>query len=360
MKNILHFSVHNHVKAGIRNQLSDELASLSSAELQDAWTIKLFTHSMIDADYCLSIPEYRPAVVFKYLNYIRLRRKAYEWLKENENLFDAIVLRYNSADVFQYQSVEYLSKYFTIHHTMEKEEAQTRPHIYGIVEPLLERLSARKVLEGAAGIIGVTPEIVDYELSRISSDKPSYCHPNGVSYNQCELANDCRKGKLKLLFVASVDAPWHGLDVLLEKMSNVDEEYELHIVGATKMDQKYRDPRFVYHGQQDRSYIANLEALCDLGLSSFALYRKGMTQACTLKVRDHLAKGIPVYSGHTDSGLPSDFPYYVEGAADPEKILDCARNFRNVERSTVRDEARQYIDKEILLKKLHAWLSEHC
>ena len=34
------------------------------------------------------------------------------------------------------------------------------------------------------------------------------------------------------------------------------------------------------------------------------MYRNGLTDGCTLKVREILAMGLPIFSGHKDTALP--------------------------------------------------------
>jgi hypothetical protein len=81
-----------------------------------------------------------------------------------------------------------------------------------------------------------------------------------------------------------------------------------------------------------------------------------MTQACTLKVREYLAAGIPVYAGHLDSALPPDFPFYVCGRPDWAIAVAVARRFRNAAREDVVSASRRHIDKSLLLHRLHGQL----
>jgi hypothetical protein len=89
-----------------------------------------------------------------------------------------------------------------------------------------------------------------------------------------------------------------------------------------------------------------------VGLSSFDLASKGMTEACTLKVRDFLRLGLPVYAGHRDSALPNHFNYFVQGMPNWPDILSFARSMRAARRAEVVAAARPWIDKTILLERL--------
>jgi hypothetical protein len=150
---------------------------------------------------------------------------------------------------------------------------------------------------------------------------------------------------------------WHGLEELLESLKGNEVDGVLHVVGVLPRHLvRTASHRVVYHGPLSQVEIRTLYASTWLGLSSFRLDVKGMTQACTLKVRDYLAAGIPVLAGHEDSGLPLDFPYFVRSSCDWSKAVATAHKFRATARAAVVDAARNHIDKTVLLKRLHSQL----
>ena len=82
------------------------------------------------------------------------------------------------------------------------------------------------------------------------------------------------------------------------------------------------------------------------------MYRVGLTDGCTLKVREMLAMGLPVFSGHKDTALPKDFPYYFSEGGNIEDIIKFSIKVANVTRQEVRDASFRYIDKSICFKLL--------
>jgi len=46
-------------------------------------------------------------------------------------------------------------------------------------------------------------------------------------------------------------------------------------------------------------------------LGTFGLYRKGMDEACPLKVREYLACGLPVIGAYRDTDIPDEADYYL-------------------------------------------------
>ncbi len=86
--------------------------------------------------------------------------------------------------------------------------------------------------------------------------------------------------------------------------------------------------KIILHGKLSQNELAAVASSCDIGLASFGFSRIGMEEGCTLKVREYLAEGIPVYSGHRDAGLPVDFPYYKIGPANMDTIINHALKMR--------------------------------
>lgn len=357
MKKVLHFNIFKTIPKGVLNQIIDEQTAVEEINKHVHWDIKLFSHDTATYPFQESVvSSLQFAVVKDLANYMMLRKEAYDWLASQAISYDAILLRYRPGDIFAYLKSKRFGRYFTIHHTMEVPEAKTRKFPLNLIEAGLERYLGYKVLERSSGIIGVTPEIIDYELSRLTIPKPTFCHPNGIDLQRYQSARDRREGIPKLLLVASVQAPWHGIDLLVAELNSISENFKLHILGNITSNPIGFDKRIVYHGVKDDNYIMELASECDVGLSSFALFRKNMREACPLKVRQYLSMGLPVYSGHKDSGLPDDFPYYINGCLNAESLLEYARNMRMVNRETVRSAAYPYIDKRILMRKLISWI----
>ena len=97
---------------------------------------------------------------------------------------------------------------------------------------------------------------------------------------------------------------------------------------------------------------------CDIGIDSFALNRKQLSEAAALKVREYFAFGLPIYSAYKDTAIPLTFKYYKVDDVDIRKMVAFARQMKEVSRQEVRDKSEEYISKEILLKKLYDELEE--
>jgi hypothetical protein len=140
-----------------------------------------------------------------------------------------------------------------------------------------------------------------------------------------------------------------------------DQPFLAHIVGRVDgvgLREIANDRRFIAHGPLNRRQISELVESSWIGLSSFALDRNLMMQACTLKVREYLSYGLPVYSGHDDI-FREDFVYYKSGICSIDSILQAARQAIAWSRREVALEARPYIDKRALLEKLYGEIAAH-
>jgi hypothetical protein len=268
-------------------------------------------------------------------------------------------LRYEFHDPFQWGFVRHSSRpiYF-VHHTLEVPEMFSSHTLIGAARGIADSLFGPPTLRAATGVIGVTDEIAQYEYQRMGRRKLRVAtFPNGIEYAD-GVVEDSRGGSPNLLYVAGTFAVWHGLDLLLKALRASQEDVMLHLVGElTEQDRRLaeQDNRIRLHGSMPRASIREIAALCDIGLSSFAMYRKHMRQACSLKVRDYLTMGLPVYGGDEDV-FPVEFPYFVNGPADMCAITTYAKSMRSTARSVVAGAARPFIEKGQLMARLMSFL----
>lgn len=290
----------------------------------------------------------------KLLAWIKLRRNYHRWLLQQQDRFDIFLLRYYVHDPFQLAFVRRCKKpvYF-VHHTLEVPELALPGGVSGLVRANLETLLGRPTLTKAAGLIGVTQEIVDYELARAGCpNKPTYVYPNGIVFKELQVEDRRSADVPELLFVANF-APWHGLDILLKNIAQSKEPFVLHLVGKIpdELMALTQDPRIKVHGHLNQQQIQQLSAQCWVGLSSFALFRKKMKQACPLKVREYLMLGLPVYGDYIDV-FPPNAPYFEAAGKKIGEILKFARSVRAISKPDVAFSSEKYINKLSLLDAL--------
>jgi len=344
----LHAAVSMNPSAGVVRQMADE--ARAAIDLGLDWEIWLSQAADLGPNLARWPAPLRYTVlrVRFYLRLVRLARQGHR-----------ILLRHSLGDPFLFLASFFLGDYFTVHHTLEESELATLDFSFARLQLVFERLLGRRVVARARGIVCLTPEIARHEISRVPDrrDRQVLIYPNGILYPADPGEPIDRRGdRPELVFVASYFYDWHGLEALLDSMASSREDGLLHLVGllpdAARLKAK-ADPRVRIHGELVPSQLDPLVSLSWLGLSSFNLSSKGMTEACTLKVREYLRAGVPVYAGHRDSALPVNFEYFRQGPPQWRAILDYASTMRTVRRATVALSARPLIDKRVLLGRLY-------
>ena len=361
---ILHTAMMKKFSLGIAEQMQSELNA--AQELNASFTVKIFSPNQhINKGYCSLFHLISLNKTGKIFSWIEFRVKYYSWLLSQEDGVDCFLLRYSAYDPLQYFFIKKTKKpVYLIHHTKEHDELRSMGLI-GNCYYLIDKIFGDMSIKSAKGIIGVTEEIIDYEKSRINdSEKPSILYPNGIEVLDT-LLEDSRSNLIpEFIFVASYFYSWHGLDILLNEMENSKEKFVLHLVGEVSQEDLIyakKDNRIVLHGKLNNLEIEELSSRCWLGLGSFALYRKKMTQGSTLKVREYLNNGLPVYSGHKDS-FPNSFSFYKFDELNITSLIEFSKTVRKVSKQEVRSESTPYISKknclENLIRDLHTCLAE--
>lgn len=356
---ILHSALMVSAPLGILNQMSWEQEAADKLGLP--WKSILYCqYSHLESSIILSPASTSTFSKQGIRSWLNLRLNYYQWLAETQRHFDLILLRHSPADPLQLKFMRrYGKKTILVHHTKEIEEIRASKTLKSLIKSSAEKYFGSSCLKSAKGIIGVTPEIAQYETSRTNpsdQNKVTLIYPNGIFYDGNRLEpKDTRTDTPELLFIASHFSPWHGLDLLLHQTTQSSDKFILHVVGELEEKERAlaeKEPRVRLHGSLGHDEIRLLISRCWLGLSSFALHRKSMRQACTLKVREYLANGLPVYAGHDDV-FSSNFPYYRQGPPEINSILAYAHEMRSVERLTIRNSSGPLISKESLLNNLY-------
>jgi hypothetical protein len=350
---VLHVGQFRSAAPGVAAQMLQEQLAAERAGLP--WTSHLFVPKGCTSNaVCVeaaALPDEKQ----------KFKREFFQWLGGAVENFDLVLLRHSLFSLGQARFLESCSiPVYLVHHTLEVPELLSDGGFKAWARAVAEGFFGRMSLRRSHGVVGVTPEILSYEVSRAGKHLPTLLYPNGVNYREADDLLDTRHGRIpELVFIASEFVPWHGLDLLLDSCDSCGATFILHLIGRLSDEQLARaalDKRVVVHGMCSKETIQSRLGAAWVGLSSFALHRKGMKQACTLKVREYLQAGVPVFAGHEDV-FPRDFPFYHSGSADMSTILEYARSVRSASRKTVCSESRTHIDKQTLVTNLYLELS---
>ncbi|CCQ10300.1 hypothetical protein PALB_11650 [Pseudoalteromonas luteoviolacea B = ATCC 29581] len=144
------------------------------------------------------------------------------------------------------------------------------------------------------GVVSVTSELFDLEYK--GKTIPNVTITNSVNLeNYRPLKSVDANAKTSLCFLGSPNQAWHGLDII-EKLAKALPDYHFHIIG----DKGSNTNNVTYHGFLNKDAYNTILATCHIAIGTLALHRKGMTQACPLKVREYLLAGFPVILGYDD------------------------------------------------------------
>ena len=160
---------------------------------------------------------------------------------------------------------------------------------------LYNRLTRRRVLGRAAGLVFVTGE-----LSRAASfaglGGRRTVIGNGVDLGRYPEQPPARTDRPTLVFVGSPGQPWQGVDKVL-RLATRRPGWQFELVGPTE---RPATSNVRWHGTVPRETAVRLMGEADVGIGTLALHRKAMEEASALKLREYLAVGLPVIYGNED------------------------------------------------------------
>ena len=351
IKKILHMTGVRELGSGQRQQLLYE--SQAAKKLLDVQWDTIAYHSGESIEFF----EKKIPGMFDFL----IIRNFYFWvmLLKHSKAYDVVLFRHINFDIFALIFAPFIKNKLGVHHAKEVEELLlVRKGWKGKIASKVEKYVGKFAIKYSRGIVGVTKEIALYEKNRIRNiNKPVYIYPNGIDFTQQQVIDDKRiANENNIFFMCSYFSEWHGLDLLLQSLKNikVEQNFYIHLVGNLTHEQikmikenPYKDNIIIYGNLNQKNYIEVAEK-CDIGLASLALFRQNLKEASTLKVREMLAMGLPVYSTHKDASLYNDFRFFI---CKEEFCFRDVINFCNINKSISRNEVRETVRERI--EKIH-------
>jgi len=244
---------------------------------------------------------------------------------------DAILWRYNVTyvpGIFNPKKIYPDVKFISEHQTKEIEELRMTLPGY-MLSPIIKR-NAQRVFQNIDAVIGVTSEIRDYELEIMGRDLPALVLTNSIDVERYPLRehNKYKYDVLRMLFVGSHTAGWHGLDRLLAGMATYrgDPLLELHIAGnvsstTRKLIRLLNVSEQVFnHGYQSGKDLDLLYDNADIAIGTLAIHRKNLKSGSTLKVREYMARGIPFIISYRDEDLSEGLPFFLKLPANDDPV----------------------------------------
>lgn len=360
---VLHFSLVRKISSGQLKQLQWEKAA--GKELGNWNTLVYHAFPSID-DTVKQIPWPFRSIFLRGL---------FAWyvIWREHKKYDFVLIRHMPFDIYSVLFSWLIDNRVTVHHSKEVSELRLiREGWKGKLASVIEDKVGGALLKRNKAILGVTGEIAEYEVGRTGLNIPSFIYPNGISYSDVAVLSDNRDKKVcNVFFMCGKFSRWHGLDIVLNavmkhKPLNSEKPIVLHLVGDLLSDQIVTIESNTFlanvckvYGQANAEQYTEILSACDVGLGSFALFRKDLQEAATLKVREMLACGVPVISGHKDTGLADDFPFYqdVGTALDFNSLYDSYKVEKKYQRADVRQASKKYINKKDKMEDVIQFLS---
>lgn len=354
---IVHLTVVRQLNQGQTKQLRYEYDASKTLKGCD-WKTIAYHNGPLTESYMRRIP-----APFRAL----FLRNLWGWLValNLSRSHDFIMMRHMTFDPFALIFAPLIPNRASVHHAKEVEELRlVRKGWMGRAASWLERVSGRFSVRRTQVVLGVTQEIAEYERDLHAPGKSIGVYPNGVDVTQIPILDDKRDpGSINAAFVCGTFSAWHGLDKLIAAVDVYQQKpgdlpLHIHLIGELS-DMQVSEIRatedrkrfFKHHGiLREVEYRAILEK-CDIGFSSLAMERQNLNEGSTLKVREMLAMGLPIYSGHIDLALPEDEDF-VEMTQHPSlsEIQLFGKSAKGISRSAVRLESQVRIEKRAAMQ----------
>lgn len=197
--------------------------------------------------------------------------------------------------------------------TDDESEARLR---LGMVRHHVYRWAGRAALRAADGIVCVSRSVGE-QLRRQGHDV--LVLGNGIDMERFRIAPAPSNESPRLIFLGSSGCVWHGVDKL-SALATAYPRWRFDIIGLERAEVGNLPENVVCHGfLREAAYRAVLEQ-ADTALGTLALHRKNMSETSSLKVREYLAAGVPVISGHPDPDFPTQVPFVLELPNTPDNI----------------------------------------
>jgi len=179
--------------------------------------------------------------------------------------------------------------------------------LQGPLRCLYNRIFRSRILNPASGFVVVTSE-----LERLVglSGKPVVVIGNGIDLTRYSCLPPSTEPTYNLVFLGTPGQAWHGLEVIT-LIAAAFPSWLFHVVGYSALPGF--PPNVIFYGYLREGEYEEILRRADVGLGTFGLEKKSMTESSSLKVREYLARGLPVITGSRDTDFPggAEFLLYV-------------------------------------------------
>ncbi|MBI3220368.1 MAG: glycosyltransferase [Bacteroidetes bacterium] len=203
-----------------------------------------------------------------------------------------------------------------------------------------ERVFGKMVRSRSSGIIGVTPEIANYQSKLAGGKIPTTSISNGINVERVAKHRDLKFDgrELTIVLLAGSQAQWHGVDILLRSLSKVTGDCLINCFLAGQITEQQKEyalklPNVTVLPGQFGEDLDRLMDQCHIGIGTLGFESSFLTQACPLKVREYWARGIPFVIAYEDADLINNAemqPFFLrlevkDGLIDVNEVISFAK-----------------------------------
>lgn len=192
---------------------------------------------------------------------------------------------------------------------------------------------------------------------------------NGIDVDAEKMVQGCLKDSVIRLGTVAFLNKSHGYERWIKGLAkyyqgNFNIIVEIHIIGDgaalsyyKKFVRRYQMENYViFYGKKEGKELDEIYNNIDIALGAFGAYKERIFRASSLKIREYLAKGLPVISGCKEDVFEDvpGFPYYLEMRNDDSIInIDDVLHFydkiyhNGISRQDVRNEIRNFAKEKV-------------
>lgn len=291
--------------------------------------------------------------------------KMYRYLKDKR--YDWVYNRYGLMDTFYYRVLKRLRR----NGARILVELPTYPYVGEKPEGLLYQIMYWWDDMYTPRLHKIIDRLLTYTQDTEIWSMPTIRIMNGIDLSQVTPAVRTERcdDTIHLLAVALMQ-PYQGYERILYGLKRYYEHggkrnIIFHMVGDGSekamyeriVEQNSLQEHVLFYGRKTGRELDEIYNLCDIGMCSFGYYKVHASLSSQLKIRDYLAKGLPIVAGvDTDVFQIMEKNYYLQlpndsSSIDVDMVVDFYdRIYGTNERQTVADNIRKMSEKYISME----------
>lgn len=218
-------------------------------------------------------------------------------------------------------------------------------------------------LHRSSGFITVTDEICNLDIKKYGHKYITIPNSIDLTYYSVLKRNHLTEEVPNLFFLGTPGQTWHGIDKIIRLAQSTLGVLNFTVIGCDLKNVELPN-NIRFYGYLHRDEYTRIISMCDIGIGTLALHRKGLSEACPLKVREYLAMGFPVILAYNDSAfsLLPDFILKIDNTEDNVEqyrqiIIDFCYHMKN--RILTHEEVKEYISADNIEEKRVAFFSQY-